>query len=64
LTKRGNKYLRWAIIEAIWPAIRKDLGLRLYYEKVKKRKGANKAKVAREMVRIIHRGGWLKELQK
>lgn len=57
LTKRGNKYLRWAIVEAVWPAIRRDLGLRLYYEKVKKRKGANKAKiaVARKMIGIIHR---------
>lgn len=42
----GNKYLRWAFIEAVWPAIRKDLSLRELYESLKTRKGANKAKVA------------------
>jgi transposase len=42
----GNKYLRWAFIEAVWPAIRKDLSLRELYESLKIRKGANKAKVA------------------
>lgn len=42
----GNKYLRWAFIEAVWPAIRKDLSLRELYESLKARKGANKAKVA------------------
>jgi transposase len=42
----GNKYLRWAFIEAVWPAIKKDLSLRELYESLKARKGANKAKVA------------------
>ncbi len=42
----GNKYLRWAFIEAVWPAIRKDLSLREFYESLKAPKGANKAKVA------------------
>lgn len=42
----SNKYLRWAFIEAVWPAIRKDLPLRELYESLKARKGANKAKVA------------------
>jgi transposase len=41
-----NKYLRWAFIEAVWPAIRKDLELRELYERIKDRKGANIAKVA------------------
>ena len=42
----GNRYLRWAFIEAVWPAIKKDLSLRELYESLKIRKGANKAKVA------------------
>jgi transposase len=42
----GNKYLRWAFIEAVWPAVRKDLGLRELYERVKARKNPNIAKVA------------------
>jgi len=46
IVKHGNKYLRWALIEAIWPAIRKDLSLREYYESLKVRKGSNQAKVA------------------
>lgn len=42
----GNKYLRWAFIEAVWPAIRQDLSLRMLYQKLKERKKANMAKVA------------------
>jgi len=46
ITKQGNKFLRWAFVEAIWPAIRKDAGLRHYYQRIKLRKGSNPAKVA------------------
>ena len=46
IVRHGNKYLRWAFIEAVWPAIRKDLSLREYYESLKARKGSNQAKVA------------------
>lgn len=57
ITKQGNKYLRWALIEAVWPAIRKDLGLRMYYQRMKIRKGANPAKVAtaRRLLMIVYR---------
>jgi len=57
ITRQGNKYLRWSLIEAIWPAIRKDLSLRMYYQKMKLRKGANPAKVAtaRRLLVIIYR---------
>jgi len=57
ITKQGNKYLRWALIEAVWPAIRKDLRLRAHYQKLKIRKGsANKAKVAtaRKILTIVY----------
>lgn len=46
IVNHGNRYLRWAFIEAVWPAIRKDLQLRLLYQKVKQHKNANIAKVA------------------
>ncbi|MFA5385839.1 MAG: IS110 family transposase [Eubacteriales bacterium] len=57
IIKHGNKYLRWALIEAVWPAIRKDLSLREYYESLKLRKGANQAKVAvaRRLSIIVYR---------
>lgn len=57
IVKHGNKYLRWALIEAVWPAIRKDLSLRTYYESLKARKGANQAKVAvaRRLSVIVYR---------
>jgi transposase len=56
ITKNGNKFLRWALIEAVWPAIRKDSSLRYYYQKIKERKGANAAKVAvaRRLLTIIY----------
>ena len=31
IIKAGNKYLRWAMVEAVWPAIVKDIGLNQYY---------------------------------
>jgi len=46
ITKCGNRYLRWALVEAIWPAIRKSPWLRHYYQRIKERKGTNPAKVA------------------
>jgi transposase len=57
LTKQGNKYLRWAMVEAVWPAIRGDAELRAYYEGIKARKGANPAKIAtgRRLATIVYR---------
>jgi transposase len=46
ITKRGNKWIRWACIEAVYPAIRQDPALRALYERLKIAKGANVAKVA------------------
>jgi transposase len=46
LTKQGNKWLRWAFIEAVTPAIRKSPSLRRYYEKIKVRHGAKDARTA------------------
>jgi transposase len=57
IVREGNRWLRWAAVEAVWPAIRADYDLRLHYERRKKRKGANMAKVAtaRRLLTIIYR---------
>jgi transposase len=46
ITKQGNKWIRWACIEAVYPAIRQDRDLAVLYERLKAAKGANVAKVA------------------
>lgn len=57
IVKHGNKYLRWAMIEAVWPAIQKDIGLNQYYRRISHRKGANPAKVAtaRRLLTIVYK---------
>lgn len=57
IVKEGNRWLRWAAVEVVWPGIRADFDLRCYYERLKKRKGANSAKVAtaRRLLTIIYR---------
>ena len=46
ITKQGNKWLRWACVEAVYPAIRHDPDLAVLYARLKTAKGANVAKVA------------------
>lgn len=57
IIKEGNRWLRWAAVEATWPAIRADFDLRCFNERMKRRKGANSAKVAtaRRLLTIIYR---------
>jgi transposase len=57
ITKQGSAWLRWAALEAVYPAIKKDLGLRVLYNRLAKRKGPNAAKiaVARRLLTIIYR---------
>jgi transposase len=57
ITKQGNKYLRWAMIEAVEPACRKDAALRRMYQRLSRRKGANAAKVAvgRRLLTIVYK---------
>jgi len=57
LTKQGNKYLRWAFVEAIWPAVRSDPELAAYYSRIKARSGPNPAKIAtaRRLATIAYR---------
>jgi len=46
LTNHGNKWLRWAFIEAVTAAIRVSPELRRYYERIKARRGAQDAQAA------------------
>jgi transposase len=57
LINQGNKWLRWAVVEAVWPATKGDFDIRVFYQKRAKRKGANSAKVAtaRRLLTIIYR---------
>jgi transposase len=57
LVKSGNRWMRWAVVEAVWPAIRSDFKLRVFYDRHVRRKGANKAKVitARRLLTFIYR---------
>ncbi len=55
IIKRGNKLLRWALIEAVLPAIRSNEELRSDYDHLRKRMNWNKAKVviARKLLTIV-----------
>ena len=57
ITKQGSAWLRWAILEAVYPAIKKDLALWALYKRLARRKGANVAKiaVARRLLTIVYR---------
>ena len=57
LVHQGNKWLRWAAVEAVWPAVKADFDIRLFYQRRVKRKGSNSAKVAtaRRLLTIIYR---------
>jgi transposase len=45
LTKQGNKWLRWAFVEAVGPALRTSSALRRYHERIKARRGTHDAHV-------------------
>lgn len=57
IVKTGNKWLRWAVIEAVPHAIKSDPELYTYYERIRIKKGKNAAKVAtaRRLLTIIYR---------
>ena len=56
IIKGGNKYIRWALVEAVIPAMRSDEELREDYERIEGKKGYNKAKVAvaRKLLTIVY----------
>lgn len=57
LVKEGNRWLKWAAVEAVMPATKKDFDIRLFYTRHARRKDANVAKVAtaRRLLTIIYR---------
>lgn len=56
ITKQGNRWLRWAMIEAAQKAVIKDEWLRRYFNRIEKRSGRKKARVAvaRKLLEIIY----------
>lgn len=57
ITKHGNKRIRWYLTEAAQKAAQYDSRLKPFYERIKKRKGTQKAKVAvarKMLVSIYH----------
>jgi transposase len=46
LIKRGNKWLRWAFIEAVTPATRHSAFLNRHYQNMKTRRGTKDARVS------------------
>jgi len=57
IIKSGNKWLRWAAVEAVWPATKADVRLKIFYQTRAGRKGSNVAKVAtaRRLLTIVYR---------
>ena len=57
LTKQGSRWLRWAAVEAVTPAICSNGELRSYYERVRYKKGPKAARVAtaRRLLMIVYR---------
>jgi hypothetical protein len=45
------------MVEAVWPAIQKDVGLNQFYRRIAHRRGANPAKVAtaRRLLTIVYK---------
>jgi transposase len=57
IIKGGNVWLRWAAVEAVFPACKKDFDIWCFYDRRARRKGANVAKVAtaRRLLTIVYR---------
>jgi transposase len=57
ITKQGNRWLRWAMVEAVKPAISCNGELRSYYERIRYKKGPKAAKLAtaRRLLAIVYR---------
>jgi len=55
--RTGNRWLRWAAVEAVYPGVKAEFDIKWFYHRLKKRKGSNTDKVAtaRRMLTIIYR---------
>jgi transposase len=62
ITREGSPWLRWILVEAAMKATREDVGLKNFYQRIRKRSGAKKARVAvaRKLVEICWKRliGW------
>lgn len=56
IIKQGNKYLKWAFVEAVTPAIRSCVPLRAFYKRIQDRHGHHAARiaVARKLARAAY----------
>ncbi len=56
ITKEGNKLLRWVLVQCAFVAIRNDEKFRNFYERIKQRKGPQKAIVAtaRKLLTVVY----------
>jgi len=57
ITNQGNRWLRWAMVEAVKPALSTNGELRSYYDRIRYKKGPKAAKlaVARRLLAIVYR---------
>jgi transposase len=46
ITREGSPWLRWILVEAAIKVTREDVGLKNFYQRIRKRSGAKKARVA------------------
>jgi transposase len=46
ITRQGSPWLRCVLVEAAIHVVRRDAGLRNFYQRIRKRSGSNKARVA------------------
>lgn len=46
ITRQGSPWLRWSLVEVAMHAVRRDDPLRSFYQRIRKRAGSNKARVA------------------
>jgi len=56
IDKQGNRWLRWALVEAVSPAVANDAELRSLHQRVKHRKGTHAARMntARRLLTIVY----------
>lgn len=57
ITKQGSRWLRWAMIQAAWLAVRHSIYWRSVFEKLAQRKGSKKAivAIARRLLVVMYR---------
>lgn len=56
IIKQGNKFLKWAFLEAVTPAVKSSVVLRAYYLRIKEKNGHHAARVAvaRKLAKIAY----------